>query len=163
MTKERKICGSIAELCGHAASVLTISAYISTDILILRSLAISSGILATTFQYYRPVPLWVPIRWNVLLLAINGYMVTELLIERHRAENMPPDMKRLYDSGGFDERGFSKVQFMKFFEHGVSVSSLLKAASCDNIMQFSYNEYHAIFNTIYISLLSIEECSATNR
>lgn len=39
-------------------------------------------------------------------------------MDRHRANNMPLDRKKLYDSGGFDERGFSKVQFMKFFDHG---------------------------------------------
>ena len=50
--------------------------------------------------------------------AINSYMVANLLLERHRAENLPYDKKRLYDLGDFDERGFSKVQFMKFFELG---------------------------------------------
>lgn len=51
-------------------------------------------------------------------MGINGYMIAGLLMERRRANNMPPEKKQLYDAGEFDERGFSKVQFMKFFKHG---------------------------------------------
>ena len=51
-------------------------------------------------------------------MAINAFMVTNMLMERHSANNMPLDKKRLYESGAFDERGFSKVQFKKFFENG---------------------------------------------
>lgn len=51
-------------------------------------------------------------------MSLNVYMITTLLMERRAAENMPADKKKLYDDGKFDERGFSKVQFKKFFDNG---------------------------------------------
>ncbi|KAK1743317.1 hypothetical protein QTG54_005938 [Skeletonema marinoi] len=117
MTKSRTGIGSFASLCSHAASICTVFAYCNTDMFELRCLAISSGVLAMSFQYFRPQPLWIPIRWGCLILCINGCMITQLLIERHRANHMPPELKKIYDEGSFDERGFSKVQFMKFFKH----------------------------------------------
>ena len=68
-----------------------------------------------TFQYFRPQPLWIPIRWGCLLFCINGIMIAQLLLERHRANNMSPELLKIYREGRFDERGFSKVQFVKFF------------------------------------------------
>jgi len=117
MTKSRTGIGSFASLCSHAASICTVFAYCNTDMFELRCLAMSSGVLAMSFQYFRPQPLWIPIRWGCLILCINGCMITQLLFERHRANHMPPELKKIYDEGSFDERGFSKVQFMKFFKH----------------------------------------------
>lgn len=118
MTKNRKAIGSFSTLSGHTASICTLLAYLNTDILALRALAMASGVCNIVFQYYRPQPLWLPLKWNALLLLINGYMVTALLIERYEADHMPPEMETLYNCGGFDERGFSKVQFMNFFGLG---------------------------------------------
>ncbi|KAL7500302.1 hypothetical protein ACHAWT_008245, partial [Skeletonema menzelii] len=115
MTKSRTGIGSFSTLCGHAASICTVFAYCDTDMLGLRCLAMSSGALGISFQYFRPQPLWIPIRWGCLLLCINGYMVAQLLLERHRANRMPPELQKIYDDGSFDEKGFSKVQFLKFF------------------------------------------------
>lgn len=115
MTKSRTGIGSFATLCGHAASICTVVAYCDTDMLGLRSLAMSGGLLGISFQYYRPQPLWIPIKWGCLFLCINGYMVAQLLLDRHRANHMPPELQKIYDDGSFDEKGFSKVQFMKFF------------------------------------------------
>ena len=108
--------GSLSVISGHASSLCTVLAYCNGDMITLRSLAISSGVLSITFQYFRPQPLWIPIGWSAILLCINGYMVTQLLIERHKANHLSPQLQKIYDEGGFDERGFSKIQFMKFFE-----------------------------------------------
>jgi len=118
MSKQREGFGSFADLSAHAGSMLTVAAYMNTDILALRMLAIASGVLFTSFNYFQPKPLWVPIKWNALLMTVNVYMVTALLLEKHNAENMPPERKRLYEDGSFDKRGFSKVQFMKLFDVG---------------------------------------------
>jgi hypothetical protein len=45
-------------------------------------------------------------------------MITQILLERHRANNMSPELQKIYDDGEFDERGFSKVQFLKLFNNG---------------------------------------------
>ena len=116
MTKPRPGIGSFSAVCGHCSSICTVIAYCSTEMLPLRSLAISSSLLSIIFQYYRPQPLWIPIRWGFVILGINGYMITQLMIERHKANHLSPQLQKIYDDGGFDERGFSKIQFMKFFE-----------------------------------------------
>lgn len=116
LTKPRSGIGSFSAVCGHCSSICTVMAYGSTEMLPLRSLAISSSLLSIIFQYYRPQPLWIPIRWGFVILGINGYMITQLLIERHKANHLSPQLQKIYDEGGFDERGFSKIQFMKFFE-----------------------------------------------
>lgn len=45
-------------------------------------------------------------------------MLSTLLYERHKANNLPDDMEQLYENGEFDQRGFDRVLFMKFFEVG---------------------------------------------
>lgn len=116
MTKPRSGIGSFSAVCGHCSSICTVIAYCSTEMLPLRSLAISSSLLSIVFQYYRPQPQWIPIRWGFVILGINGYMITQLMIDRHKANHMSPQLQKIYDDGGFDERGFSKIQFMKFFQ-----------------------------------------------
>ncbi len=116
MTKPRPGIGSFSVVCGHCSSICTVIAYCSTEMLPLRSLAISSSLLSIVFQYYRPQPQWIPIRWGFVILGINGYMITQLMIDRHEANHMSSQLQKIYDEGGFDERGFSKIQFMKFFE-----------------------------------------------
>eukprot|EP00581_Thalassiosira_minuscula_P008414 CAMPEP_0183709670 /NCGR_PEP_ID=MMETSP0737-20130205/5669_1 /TAXON_ID=385413 /ORGANISM="Thalassiosira miniscula, Strain CCMP1093" /LENGTH=201 /DNA_ID=CAMNT_0025937831 /DNA_START=220 /DNA_END=821 /DNA_ORIENTATION=+ len=118
MTKKRKIGGSFAEICGHSAAIFTVAAYLNTDILLLRSLAVCSGIMHSSFSYFRPQPIWVSLYWSALLMTVNVSMIGSLLIEKHEAENMPAENKQMYDSGEFDKRGFSKVHFRKFFENG---------------------------------------------
>eukprot|EP00581_Thalassiosira_minuscula_P008128 CAMPEP_0183705560 /NCGR_PEP_ID=MMETSP0737-20130205/2611_1 /TAXON_ID=385413 /ORGANISM="Thalassiosira miniscula, Strain CCMP1093" /LENGTH=330 /DNA_ID=CAMNT_0025932729 /DNA_START=125 /DNA_END=1118 /DNA_ORIENTATION=- len=118
MTKQRGTLVSLSDFCGHVGFLLTVTAYLNTDMLSLRCLAISSSMMTTSFNYFRPHPLWFPIKWHALLITINAFMVGSLLQEKYEADNMPPEKKRLYDSGEFDDRGFSKVQFKKFFEYG---------------------------------------------
>lgn len=119
MTKERFGSSSIAHMCCHLASFCTVSAYLNTDILALRIFAVSGTLFITAFQYYRPQPLWLPMKWNALFLSVNLYMIAILLKEQYAADNLPREMNDLYAKGEFEERGFSKVQFMKFFELGV--------------------------------------------
>jgi len=118
MTQDRTGIGSLANTCGHLASICGVTAYCMTDMLELRSLALCATMLGTVFQYYRPVPLWLPIKWNVVFLGINGYMVATLLSDQYAAQNMPQEMKELYESGDFDARGYSKTKFTKFFGMG---------------------------------------------
>lgn len=118
ITKARPGIGSISLLCGHTGFFFATLSFANTDMLSLRCLAVSSISLVMAFNYYRPQPLWVPLRWNSLLLAINGAMIAGLLIERSRADNMPQEMEDLYCKGRFESRGFSRVEFMRLFDHG---------------------------------------------
>ena len=102
-------------MAGHTSFVFAIAAFSVKDILDLRCLAMSSTSLAMIFQYYRPTPLVIPLKWNVFVLGINAFMATSLYLERRDAENMNDDMKELFISGDFERRGFSNVEFNKLF------------------------------------------------
>lgn len=106
---------SISEICGNVSFVFVCIAYLNTDILRLRLLSTGSIALSILFQYYRAIPLWIPIRWNALLLAINTVMTASLIAERRRADNMPKDLEEMYQNGLFETRGFSKVEFVRLF------------------------------------------------
>jgi hypothetical protein len=106
---------SLSELAGHASFVGVCVAYLNTDIFMLRLLSMGSISLSIIFQYYRAIPLWIPIRWNALLLGINTVMTVSLMLERQRADNMPPVMEVIYREGCFEKRGFNKVEFIRLF------------------------------------------------
>ena len=111
---------SYSELSGNASFVLAVTAYLNTDILVLRYLAMGSITLSTIFQYYRKQPSWIPIRWNILLLIVNAAMTTALLIERYRATHMmPSEWEYLYTNANFEQRGFNRVEFYKFMSLGI--------------------------------------------
>ncbi len=117
MNKERKYLNnlSLSQVAGHVSFVMAISAFAATDILDLRCLAIGATSLSMIFQYYRPVPLKIPLQWNTLVLGINVFMASSLYIERKNAENMDAAMEEIYKEGRFERRGFSRVEFCKFF------------------------------------------------
>jgi hypothetical protein len=122
MNNQRRFLGmSFSELAGNLGFICVTAAYLSTDILLLRSLAMSSITLGIIFQFYRAAPLWIPIKWNFMLLAINGVMITTLLAERHRANRMPLKLEMLFQEAYFEKRGFSRVEFNKLFQIGKEV------------------------------------------
>jgi hypothetical protein len=100
---------------GNSSFILALAAFCNTDMLYLRLLAMGSISLSIIFQFYRAMPLWIPIRWNVLLLAINAIMAGSLAYETHQAEYMPTDFEGLYKKAFFEQRGFNKVEFCRLF------------------------------------------------
>ena len=68
--------------------------------------------LSILFQYYRPLPLMIPVRWNFLFLFINSAMVALLLKEKHEAERMSPEEQLLYKAQ-FSKMGFTDVEFYR--------------------------------------------------
>ena len=107
---------SISQVAGNMSFMLSTAAFLHTDILALRCLASTSGALVILYNYYRPEPLWVPIKWNMLLLAINSTMATALYLERRNAEHMDPQLEELFIEGQFEKRGFDRVEFRRFFQ-----------------------------------------------
>jgi hypothetical protein len=87
----------------------------------LRACAMGGITLGMIFQFYRAAPIWINLRWNLLLLGINGFMVANLLLERHRANSMPPHLERILQEGNFEKRGFSRVEFCQLFRVGKQV------------------------------------------
>ena len=114
---------SYSEIAGNVSFILIVTAYLNTDILILRYLAMSSITLSIIFQYYRIQPLWIPIKWNLLLLVVNITMAIKLLYERYKAQyTMPKEWEFLYENANFHSRGFNRVEFYKFMTLGTKLT-----------------------------------------
>jgi CRP-like cAMP-binding protein len=114
--KKRILNLNISEMAGNFSSILVLGAYTMTDMFSLRVVSLAATSLSLIFQYYRKVPLWIPFRWNFVLLFINATMVTKLHLERQRAESMTADMEELFEKGQFSCRGFSRVEFLRLYD-----------------------------------------------
>lgn len=66
----------------HGANLLLLSAYSVRDILWLRLLAVASSVCAIPYFLLQPTPLWAPLGWSVLFVAINLFQSWRLFIER---------------------------------------------------------------------------------
>ena len=95
---------SLSNLAGHGSFLLLALSYCENDLLQLRLFAASGMTLSIIFQYYRAIPLWIPIRWNFLFLMINTTMIGWLVKETMDADNMSKDEKELYRTV-FERRG----------------------------------------------------------
>lgn len=115
---------SAAAAAGHAAFFCTGAAFLATDIMYLRTISMGSISLAMVFQYYRPQPLRMPLRWNAIFLLINCGMAGALYSERQEAEDMTEEMVEIFEGGLFRDRGFSKVDFYRLF--GLAQKEVIK-------------------------------------
>ena len=95
---------TLSNLCGHGAFIFLALGYLESDFLNLRLYAFSGISLSLIFQYYREKPLWIPIRWNSLFLAINTVMIAGLLKEKSDAMNITDDQRKVY-LALFERRG----------------------------------------------------------
>ena len=102
---------SYSEITGHTAFLFSLCMFLETDIFNLRLFAIGSILSSVIFQYYREIPLLIPIRWNLLFVCINIGMLGLLLQEYHEAEYMPKEQKDIYMKYLAAE-GMDKVDFM---------------------------------------------------
>ncbi|GMH98324.1 hypothetical protein TrVE_jg12910 [Triparma verrucosa] len=85
--------------------------------------------LSIVFQYFRTLPLWIPIRWNSLFLAINGFMVAFLVKERTEANRMAPWQRQLYETE-FAHMGFTEVEFCRLLETSKKLKKAKGAMVC---------------------------------
>ena len=66
----------------HIANVLYLFSYSMRDILWLRILTVAAACILLPYFYYRPDPLYPPIFWNLVFMALNVYWICKLLLER---------------------------------------------------------------------------------
>ena len=83
-----------AEAAGHVSFVLLGVSYLTSDLLTLRALAVGGLSAAVVFQYFRDVPLWLPIRWNALFVAINLFWVAKLYYDETAARRWSSEEER---------------------------------------------------------------------
>ena len=103
---------SPSEICGHAAFVLSGSAFLEPEILQLRVLSVFAGSATLLFTYFHPIgsPLWLPFRWNIVFVLINSAYITKILAERRRAEQLPQQALDVWRDV-FQPHGMCKVEF----------------------------------------------------
>ncbi|CAM9344113.1 unnamed protein product [Ectocarpus sp. 8 AP-2014] len=116
---------SLSEAAGHLSFVCLGIGFLETELLPLRVYAAAGVSASIVFQYYRPQPLWIPISWNFVFLAINVGMAGVLLKEERDATRQDQETAALYDKT-FRESGLTAVDFMKI--RGVSEDSRHTAA-----------------------------------
>lgn len=90
LTQGRTVEFSISELCGHASFMLVAASYAVDDFVMLRIIAVAGSTSMLVFTYFHPHgrALWLPFKWNVLFILINGYRIGRVLFERYEVRNM---------------------------------------------------------------------------
>jgi len=101
------------------SSLLTVASFSVRAMLPLRSLAVASQIFAIPYFMLQPTPLWTPVGWTGLFMAINLYHITRILLER-RPVKFTADEQRLYELAfrSFEPRDFLKL--LKLGEWGTA-------------------------------------------
>jgi Popeye protein conserved region len=120
----------------HAANVLYLFSYLMRDVLWLRVLTVVAGSCLIVYFYSLPVPLLIPVVWNVIFGVINVAQIGLLLLERrpvHLAPDeellyrqvfralAPREMKRLLEKAHWDSAGPGE----RIVERGVELDRLL--------------------------------------
>jgi CRP-like cAMP-binding protein len=90
---------TLSESLGHSAFILVAISYAVDDFLQLRILAIAGSSAMMVFTYFHPHGrvLWLPFKWNMLFIAINGYRVMKVHLDRFFAEQLSPLMLHMHD------------------------------------------------------------------
>jgi hypothetical protein len=100
---------------GHAASILTMAAYLLKDMLWLRLLAILSCFAGIAFNYLVPAtPLWTVIYWNLLFILINVVQIG-IIIKERTGIHFTDEEKELHDTLF---KNFAPFEFMKLMRVG---------------------------------------------
>ncbi|MEM7399347.1 MAG: cyclic nucleotide-binding domain-containing protein [Pseudomonadota bacterium] len=77
------------------ANVVYLLSYSVRDILWLRILTVFGATLLMPYYYLQSEPLWAPICWNLVFVAINVFWIVRLLLDR-RPVPFNDDERRLY-------------------------------------------------------------------
>ncbi len=80
----------------HIANILFVFSYSIRDIMWLRVLALCGSFISLPYYYLQAEVLWQPIGWAAIFMAINGWHVWRLWLERRPVE-LSADEARLYD------------------------------------------------------------------
>lgn len=115
-------------LAGHGSFVFLALSYLETDFFNLRAFALSGISLSIMFQYYRPIPLWIPIRWNALFFIINATMIAYILQEEN-TDGLTQEEVELYQEV-FATRGMKLVDFRQL----LSIADRYELEKGDNLI-----------------------------
>ncbi len=106
---------TLVHFAGHLSFGLTAFSFYVRDILLLRFLAILSGIVGVFYSFHiAGDPLWVTITWLTVFIAINAVRIVNTLMERRRV-SFSDEERELYETLF---RQFTPVEFMKLMRLG---------------------------------------------
>jgi hypothetical protein len=101
---------SLADFFGHIAFALIAISYLVKEIFYLRLLSIVACVAGISYNYFAPEkPLWTPIFWNGIFMAVN---VVQLLIlwQERRGIEFSEEQKEMYQ---MIFKNFSPLEFAK--------------------------------------------------
>lgn len=103
------------DFAGHLSFILTAASFMLRDMLLLRSMAIASGMVGVVYNYYvSGGPLWLVIFWLCVFMAINVFQIVSLLLAR-RGVTLSEEEQELLDT---IFTGLSPVEMMKLMRAG---------------------------------------------
>ena len=101
---------NIATIAGHLAFGLIAFSFLVKDILWLRIVSILASLFSVFYNWVIPAePMWIPIGWNFVFVALNVYHIAVIIYEK-RPIKMEPKDKELYETLFKD---LSPVEYLK--------------------------------------------------
>jgi len=101
---------SVAVIAGHLAFGLIAFSFVVKDILWLRLVSILASLFSVFYNWVIPVePMWIPIGWNFVFVALNLYHIAVIMYEK-RPVDMSPKHKELYETMF---KNMTPVEFLK--------------------------------------------------
>jgi hypothetical protein len=93
----RSVQFTLSEIFGHASFVLVAVSYATDDFLLLRIIAVAGSTSMLVFTYFHPHGrvLWLPFKWNMLFILINGYRIVKALYYRNVGRFMSSNLKNI--------------------------------------------------------------------
>ena len=89
---------NVATVAGHLAFGLIAFSFIVKDILYLRFVSILASLFSVFYNWVIPVePMWIPIGWNFVFVALNLYHIAVLMYEK-RPVKMNDKNAELYET-----------------------------------------------------------------
>ena len=74
---------TLLDLVGHTSFLLTALSFYVRDMVLLRILAIGSGVVGVGYNYFLPAgPLWLVIFWLTVFVLINLTRIVGIVFER---------------------------------------------------------------------------------
>ncbi len=103
------------DFIGHASFLITALSFYVRDMMVLRALAIVSGLIGMAYNYWLPAgPLWLVIFWLSVFIAINLIRIVGIFFER-RAIDFSEEEAELHETVFSN---FSSVEFRKLIRIG---------------------------------------------
>ena len=132
---------NVAVIAGHLAFGLIAFSFLVKDILWLRIVSIVASLFSVFYNWVIPVePMWIPIGWNFVFVALNLYHIAVLVYEK-RPVHMSPKHKELYETMFKD---LTPVEFLKI----TKIADWEHFKSGENITQQNHKvpDLHLIYN-----------------